>query len=120
MTHFILASLSPRRRELLQLCGYPFDIITVPVDENSVTDPDPIQNCVQTAQLKAKSLSDDLMVFPKPQSIIIAADTIVSVDGQMLGKPGGTAEALHMLMLLRGRSHQVHTGVSVIDLGIET
>ena len=116
MTHFILASLSPRRRELLQLCGYPFDIITVPVDENSVTDPDPIQNCVQTAQLKAKSLSDDLMVFPKPQSIIIAADTIVSVDGQMLGKPGGTAEALHMLMLLRGRSHQVHTGVSVIDL----
>ncbi len=116
MTHFILASLSPRRRELLQLCGYPFDVDIIPVDESSVTHPDPAQNCVQTAQLKARAVADSLENTDKSESFIIAADTIVAINGRMLGKPGDTAQAFHMLRLLRDRIHQVHTGVSVIDL----
>jgi MAF protein len=116
MTHFILASLSPRRRELLQLCGYPYDIKTVPVDESSVNHPDPVRNCVRTAQLKAQALANSLETTQTPRSLIIAADTIVAVDGQMLGKPGDSDEAHQMLRLLRDRTHEVHTGVSVIEL----
>ena len=116
MIRFILASLSPRRQELLQLCGYPFDVQAVTVNEASITHPDPILNCVQTAQLKANALVQSIKADPPPEAIVIAADTIVAVDGQMLGKPGNEKEAQKMLSLLRNRTHEVHTGVSVIDL----
>jgi len=117
LTHFILASLSPRRQELIQLCGYPYEIKIVPVDENSIAYPDPVQNCIQTAQLKSNALANSLNAASGSGSLVIAADTIVAVDGQMLGKPRNRADAFDMLILLRGRSHEVHTGVSIIDLG---
>jgi len=60
MAHFILASQSPRRRELLGLCGYPFDTLAADVDENSVSDPDPAQDCIQTARLKAKAILNQI------------------------------------------------------------
>jgi septum formation protein len=116
MIHFILASRSPRRRELLQLCGYPFEIKTHPVNEDSVTHPDPVQNCIQTAQLKSQTLAHNFNPHPSTRTLIIAADTIVAVDGQMLGKPGDRNEAYKMLDILRNRAHEVHTGISVIDL----
>ena len=116
MVHFILASQSPRRRELLGLCGYPFDTLIADVDENSVSDPDPAQDCIQTAQLKAKAILNQILSHQRKRKIIIAADTIVALNGQILGKPRNAADANHMLTILRGRTHDVHTGVMIIDL----
>ena len=116
MTQFILASQSPRRQELLQICGYPFTVQVVPVNEASITLPDPILNCIQTAQLKANALVKNIKAGSLPGTIVIAADTIVAVDGQMLGKPENEKEAQKILSLLRSRRHEVHTGMSIIDL----
>ncbi len=116
MTQFILASQSPRRRELLHLCGYPFQIQTVPVNEDSITHPDPALNSIRTAQLKARALAEHLPDSPLENRLIIAADTIVAANGEMLGKPGNDIRAWEMLTSLRNKMHEVHTGVSIIDL----
>lgn len=116
MIQFILASLSPRRRELLELCGYPFTIKSVPVNENSIIHPDPAENCVQTAQLKSKALAAGIELDPSAERYIIAADTIVALEGQMLGKPKDGVEAYRMLSSLRDQTHQVFTGVSIIEV----
>jgi len=117
LTRFVLASQSPRRRELLGLCGYPFDIIVAEVDENSVSHPDPAQDCIQTAQLKANAIRNQFALSSRERLIVIAADTVVALDGQLLGKPKDTDEAHYMLVKLRDRTHQVHTGVVIKDLG---
>jgi MAF protein len=116
MAHFILASQSPRRRELLGLCGYPFDTLAADVDENSVSDPDPAQDCIQTARLKAKAILNQIRSPQRMRTIIVAADTIVALDGQILGKPRDAAEANQMLNRLCGRTHDVHTGVMIINV----
>jgi len=121
MTRFVLASQSPRRHELLGLCGYPFDSVAADVDESSVSDPDPAQDCIQTAQLKAKAVLNQISLPHEERTIIVAADTIVALDGRFLGKPRDAADANQMLSALRGRTHDVHTGVMIIDAntGIE-
>ncbi|MDX1415262.1 MAG: Maf family protein [Candidatus Promineifilaceae bacterium] len=116
MTRFILASLSPRRRQLMRLLGFPYDVKSIPVDENSITNPDPARNCLETAQLKSHAVAAHLQQSNSARSIIVAADTIVAVDNHMLGKPQDAANAFEMLSVLRDRSHEVHTGVSIIDL----
>lgn len=116
MTRFVLASQSPRRRELLSLCGYPFQVIVAAVDEASVDHPDPAENSLQTAQLKAQAVIDRLLNKETERVIIVAADTIVSLDGHMLGKPADAAEATYMLKGLRDRDHKVHTGMILVDL----
>lgn len=85
------------------------------VDEDSVTHPDPAVNVVRTARLKAEaaaSLSAD-----EADKIVIAADTTVALDGEMLNKPGDTVDARATLRRLRGRTHQVHTGLVLLDAG---
>jgi MAF protein len=116
MARLILASQSPRRRELLKLCGYPFDTMVVDVDEHSVSHPNPAQDCIQTAQLKARAILDQFTIPRVERTIIIAADTTVALDGQMLGKPADEADAHRMLVALRDRAHEVHTGVVLLDL----
>ena len=116
MARFILASQSPRRRELLGLCGYPFDTMAADVDENSVSDPDPAQDCIQTARLKAEAILNQIYTTQQERTIIVAADTIVALDGQILGKPRDATDAKQMLTTLRGRIHDVHTGVMIIDV----
>jgi len=116
MARFILASQSPRRRELLGLCGYPFDAVAADVDENSVSDPDPAQDCIQTARLKAEAIFKQISYPRRKRTIIVAADTIVALDDQILGKPGDAADAKQMLSALRGRKHDVHTGVMILDV----
>jgi MAF protein len=117
MTRFLLASQSPRRRELLGLCGHPFEVVAAHVDEESISDPDPVQNCIQTAQLKGEAVLRHLCIPLQERTIVIAADTIVTLDGQVLGKPIDSFDAKKMLTALRGRAHQVHTGVTIIDTG---
>lgn len=112
MVTLLLASASPRRQELIRLLGYR-TIIRVPdVDEESVDHSDPAYNVVETARLKAEAVA----VAVRQDLAIIAADTTVALGHEMLNKPAGAGEARQMLQRLRGRTHQVHTGIVVLTL----
>lgn len=113
MPDLILASASPRRRSLIQLLGEPVAIRPAAVDEDSVIHPDPTVNVVRTARLKAEAAAAAL----DTDAIVIAADTTVALDGAMLNKPAGDAEARAMLRRLRGRTHFVHTGLVLLHVG---
>lgn len=112
----ILASQSPRRRELIQLAGFPVLLMSADVDERSITHPDPMVNVVQTAELKAHTILSHITPSADFRQIIVAADTTVALNGRMLGKPADEAEAWQMLADLRGRTHQVHTGLTLLDV----
>lgn len=105
---FILASSSPRRFELLRQIGLPFQSIVPSVDETTQRT-DPMEIVSELSARKAAAVAKN-----NPLSVVIAADTVVTVDGNVLGKPRGEAEAAEMLRMLSGRSHFVFTGVTVI------
>lgn len=111
MLQIILASQSPRRRELIQLLEYPVTSMAAYADEDSVTDPDPAVNVVRTAQLKMDEIVARLWKNTVDERLVIAADTTVALDGQMLNKPADAEAARQMLQALRDCTHQVHTGV---------
>ena len=113
--HLILASASPRRKELLEKFGVPFLIRAADIDETMDPGKTPFEEVGRVSRLKA-------MVTPRNAGdIIIAADTIVVCEGKVLGKPGSEAEAAEMLRLLSGRDHQVMTGCTVLtDEACET
>ena len=105
----ILASGSPRRRELLSRMGYEFEICAPDVDEHVTGH---ARDIVYTlAQRKAHAAATHYS-----RGVIIASDTLVSLDGAPLGKPADAAEAHGMLMALSGREHEVFTGVCVLDV----
>lgn len=117
---FILGSQSPRRRDLLQLLGYPFETVAMDVDESLVTDLDPAVNAMRKAQLKATVIREELKRRGcVSDAILVTADTAVSIDNHVLGKPVDEADAWRMLHRLRGQEHQVHTGFTLIDLATE-
>jgi septum formation protein len=108
----ILASQSPRRRELMALCEIPFTIINSQVDETLNPDLSLGDAVADLAYRKA------LAVFVKhPDSVVIGADTIVVIDDEILGKPVEVNVAIDMLRKLSGRVHNVITGVSIIGPG---
>ncbi len=112
---FILASASPRRFELLRNIGLPFQSIVSGVDEQTACT-DPVEMVTELSARKAAAVAKN-----NPMSVIIAADTVVAVDGTVLEKPENERQAAEMLRLLSGRSHFVFTGVTVIcDGRIET
>ncbi len=113
---FILASQSPRRRELIQLLNFPFQVMVADVDEDSITVPDPALNVVQTARLKSSKIASllDLPAVP-PLTLILAADTTVAFAGDMLNKPANNEQARQMLKRLRHTKHEVHTGFVLLD-----
>lgn len=118
MVELILASQSPRRRELIKLLGYPVRVERADVDESLVTDPDPAVNVVGTARLKAVKIAEQWrQSHDKGDVVIVAADTTVALQGEMLGKPADAADARRMLRALRNQSHEVHTGVVLWVLG---
>ena len=109
-TTLILASASPRRRELLGLTGLPFLIDAPDVDETCSLPPrEAVKELSRRKALAAAKLH--------PGCVILAADTLVSVDEKALGKPQDAEDAFRMLSLLSGRWHQVYTGVTVVDIG---
>ena len=108
---FILASGSPRRQELIQLFGMPWEVRVATVDESSVSDPDPAVDVIRTAELKAEAVAAEV----SEDAIIVAADTTVVLDGMVFNKPVDGDEARLMLKKLRGETHQVHTGIVVVD-----
>ena len=109
----ILASRSPRRQELLKLLGVDFTIHTADIDETMDPDLPPEQEVARVGAEKAKAVAASCGA----DDIIIAADTIVVIDGQILGKPKSTADAVRMLNLLSGRRHEVMTGLTVLHGG---
>ncbi len=114
--HFILASGSPRRRELLALLNYPFEIVVSGADEDAHLDAEPAAYVAHTARAKAIAVAGRLSSDPITRRLVIAADTTVALDGAILGKPGTPDEARAMLARLRGRDHYVHTAVCLVDV----
>lgn len=107
-----LASASPRRRELLQAFGMPFAVAPSAVDEEEMDDEDGPEAYVGALAL-AKAM--DVAVSQGGDGVVLGADTTVVVDGRRLGKPGSAGEARAMLAELRGRRHEVLTGVALVD-----
>jgi len=104
----VLASGSPRRRDLLEQLGVTFVVVVPDVDETPQPGERPLALVQRLAAAKAAAVDGDP---------VLAADTIVEVDGEILGKPVDAADARRMLRRLSGRSHRVHTGVAVRSAG---
>ncbi len=105
---FILASTSPRRCELLALLGIPFEIVAPEFEEVPQTGWSPRQQVEHFACEKARSIA-----IARPTSLVLGSDTVIELDGQMLGKPVNLADARAMLTRLAGRPHYVHTAVAL-------
>ena len=112
MKHIILASASPRRKEILELADLEFDVM--PSDAQEITSKTaPNEVVMELASIKAK----DIYKKSEKQSMIVGADTVVAYQGQILGKPTDEADAKRMLTMLSGQTHEVYTGVCVIEDG---
>ena len=106
--HVILASGSPRRKALLDMVGISCEVCIPDIEENT-------DKTVPSEIVKDLSLQKALSVAPKyPGQAVLAADTIVEIDGRILGKPKTEDEAFSMLKMLSGRTHSVYTGVALI------
>lgn len=104
----ILASQSPRRKELMGLFQKPFTVRVADIDETMDPQKPPEEEVARVSRQKA------MAVKAEPDETVIAADTIVVCDGQVLGKPKDEADAFRMLSMLSGRTHQVMTGLTVL------
>jgi septum formation protein len=143
MGRLILASASPRRRELLRQAGFTFAVRAADVDESVRPGEDPVEYVTRLAREKAQAVYRELMAnprSPKPGDlghpaaegtgngdqgsedgiVVLGADTTVTLDGEILGKPVDKADAARMLRALSGRTHRVITGVAVVSArGVE-
>ena len=108
----ILASQSPRRRDLLDLIGITHVVRPADIDESVLPDEAPVPHCERLARSKAATLA-----ALAPTSVVIAADTIVVLNDAILGKPADVAEARATLARLSGRTHTVHTAMAVAHQG---
>jgi septum formation protein len=106
----VLASASPRRQELLRNAGIAFTVEAANIDESPLAGESPRECAERLAREKALAISRK-----HPQDFVLGADTIVVVDGAMLGKPCDQADAARMLRMLAGRKHEVITGVCVVS-----
>ncbi|HIS30731.1 MAG TPA: septum formation inhibitor Maf [Candidatus Limivivens intestinipullorum] len=109
MEKIILASGSPRRKELLIQAGIPFEVLVSDADEKT-TETDPAKTVMELALRKARAAARQLA----KDAVILGADTVVALDGSILGKPTGEEDAARMLRTLSGKSHQVYTGVALV------
>jgi septum formation protein len=107
----VLASASPRRQLLLAQLGVQFEVRPAELDETPLPDEDARAHVERLAIAKATAVAE-------PGDIVLAADTTVELDGRIFGKPTDADHALDMLRLLRGRTHDVHTGVALLANGV--
>ena len=108
----ILASQSPRRRDLLTMLRIPHEVRPANVDETVLPGESPVPHCERLARAKAAVLG-----AADPDAVVVAADTVVVLDGDILGKPASRDEAIATLTRLQGRTHTVHTAVAVACRG---
>lgn len=109
----ILASASPRRRELLSQIGMEFEVRVRDTAEPAVSK-EPAELVTALSSLKASAVFEQLSEEEKKESVVIGADTVVAFNGNIMGKPKDRADAVSMLFDLQGRIHQVYTGVTFI------
>lgn len=110
MQTLILASSSPRRKELLENLHLTFDIFSSDVDESYDPGLSPAEVVMELANRKAQAVFKE-----NPDAFVIGSDTIVVLDGKILGKPLNEADAKNMLGMLSGNQHDVYTGVSILS-----
>ena len=108
MKKIVLASGSPRRRELLTQIGISFEVVKAEGEEKIMTD-DPEEAVKELAMQKAQEVADRV-----DADVVIGADTVVAVDGEIMGKPKDPEDAVRMIHRIQGRDHEVLTGVAVI------
>ncbi len=106
--HIILASQSPRRRELMEKFHIPFSVQVADIDETMDAGKPPYDEVARVSRRKAEAIPHGY------EDVVIAADTIVVCDGKVLGKPESEEDAFRMLAMLSGRDHQVMTGFTVL------
>ncbi len=113
----ILASGSPRRQQFLRDLGIDFQVVVADIDENPLPNEAPIALAHRLAEAKAAAVAARLAAqgSGEPAALIIAADTVVALGNQLLGKPADAAEAREMLQVLCNRAHHVHSSVCVWD-----
>jgi septum formation protein len=104
----ILASASPRRRDLLNMIGIVHEVLPAGIDETYLAGEDPPKHAERLAREKCAAIA-----AKHPDAVVIAADTIVVIDGDVLGKPADISEAARMLRRLAGRPHVVFTAIAV-------
>ena len=109
MSNLILASASPRRKELLANVGYEFSIEVCDLEENSDKEI-PYELVMELAKVKARAIMDN---HKEEDVIVLGADTVVANEGQILGKPKNLEHAKEMITSLQGKAHQVYTGVCI-------
>ena len=123
----ILGSASPRRRDILTRAGIEYEVIVSDVEE-AVSKTDPVEVVEELSGQKAEDVwdkavklysakQDDINAYSEDELLVIGADTIVALDGVIYGKPKDRQDAIRMLKNLSGRTHQVYTGVTVINGG---
>lgn len=112
----VLASGSPRRLELLRAIGVEPRVVSPDIDESVLPNEAPVDYVRRLASAKLDSVMREVGAM-SVGAVVIAADTTVEIDGEILGKPGDDAEALAMLLRLRGREHRVHTGFALAVAG---
>ncbi|MED5016141.1 Maf family protein [Paenibacillus chibensis] len=110
----VLASTSPRRQELIASLHIPYEIHPSHADEHTPDDWTP-QQIVEGLALRKAQAVYELIANPSENAVIVGSDTIVVLEGQVLGKPADDADAFRMLKSLQGRTHLVYTGVACID-----
>ncbi|MFJ8529794.1 Maf family protein [Bacillus sp. NPDC094106] len=110
MKKLILASGSPRRKELLELANVPFEIVVSEIEETIGAYSSPSDIVMSLALQKASAVAEN-----HEDSVVLGADTIVTYESRILGKPNDEAEAKRMLQFLSGKTHEVYTGVALIS-----
>jgi septum formation protein len=111
----VLASASPRRRELLAQAGFAFSVRPARIPEDPRANEDPIAYVTRLAREKAQAVFREISSEESAQpQVVLGADTTVTLDNQILGKPADASDAARMLRLLSGRTHLVMTGVAVV------
>ena len=109
----ILASASPRRRELIGNLNINFEVKTADCEEITIPGERPEDTVKRLSEAKARRVAE----LEGGDAVVIGADTVVAIDGKILGKPADENEAAEMLRLLSGRTHRVYTGITVIGGG---
>lgn len=110
MKRFIVASASPRRKELLENVGFSFEIIPSDADESCEDKLSPDELVKELAKRKAESVFEN-----NTDAVVLGCDTVVEYGGTVLGKPESREDAKRMIKMLSGKKHNVHTGVCIID-----
>ncbi len=112
----LLASASPRRRELIKLLGLPVETTSADIDETPLPHENAFDLAKRLSEAKAHKVFSEFSLQPSTLTIILASDTVVSLDGKPINKPIDAADARSMLRHLRNRSHQVFTAITLLDV----